>query len=61
MHLTELKSRIDKQAYVVDPRLVAEAMMRRGWPGLPLPPLSPLSAPGARSHAAQTDPARRMS
>lgn len=58
MHLTELKSRIDTQAYVVDPRLVAEAMMRRGWPG---PPLPPLSAPGARSHAAQTDPARRMS
>lgn len=64
MHLNELKTRIDTQAYVVDPRLVAEAVLRRGGLGLRQgglqPPISPLSAADARNRAAQTDP-RRMS
>ncbi len=52
MCLNDIKLRIDARAYVVDPRLVAEAVLRRGDAALWL-------TAGARSPSAPADPARR--
>ncbi len=56
LRLDDLKLRIDTSAYVVDPQLLAEAVLRRGG----LQALAfPLSPGGARSPSAPADPARR--
>ena len=56
MRLKDLKHRIDAAAYVVDPALVADAIVRRGALGLLGVSVNP---GGARSPTAPADPARR--
>ena len=57
MRLLDLKSRIASSAYVVDPRLVAEAVVNRDGLRLLGLPLT-LSSSGAHSPSARPDPAR---
>lgn len=58
MRLHEIKIRVDTSSYVVDPTLVADAVLRRDGLCLLGPPVSPS---GARSPSAHGDRERHAS